>query len=202
MWCTWPRALRATLSARGDSTSPPPAQSAAGGPARRACAKPAAQPVLVRKQPDDSTRRQPAPAGRSGSGRSGGPAREGFGCRPGTRDQRAPRSVRRGASHCGGAQRPGWAGIQCADLRGAPQSSRPATGLTPAAHRRTNSLAVAALVCSVIPGLPQLAAIILGIGALRQTRRTGERGTALATAGLAIASLGLRTPNRMILSVV
>jgi len=73
----------------------------------------------------------------------------------------------------------------------APQSSRPATGLTPAAHRRTNSLAVAALVCSVIPGLPQLAAIILGIEALRQTRRTGERGTALATAGVAIASLGL-----------
>ena len=45
--------------------------------------------------------------------------------------------------------------------------------------------------CSVIPGLPQLAAIILGIGALRQTRRTGERGTALAAAGLTIATLGL-----------
>ena len=45
--------------------------------------------------------------------------------------------------------------------------------------------------CSVIPGLPQLAAIILGIEALRQTRRTGEPGAALATAGLAIASLGL-----------
>jgi hypothetical protein len=73
----------------------------------------------------------------------------------------------------------------------APHSSSPAAGLTPAAHRRTNPLAVAALVCSVIPGLPQLAAIILGIGALRQARRTGERGTALATAGVAIASLGL-----------
>ena len=45
--------------------------------------------------------------------------------------------------------------------------------------------------CSVIPGLPQLAAIILGIGALRQTRRTGERGTVLAAAGLTIATLGL-----------
>src|SRR5215470_6972883 len=73
----------------------------------------------------------------------------------------------------------------------APWSSSPAGGVAPAAHRRTNSLAVAALVCSVIPGLPQLAAIILGIGALRQTRRTGERGTALAAAGLAIATLGL-----------
>jgi hypothetical protein len=73
----------------------------------------------------------------------------------------------------------------------APQSSSPGTGLTSAALRRTNRLAVAALVCSVIPGLPQLAAIILGIEALRQTRRTGEPGAALATAGLAIASLGL-----------
>lgn len=72
----------------------------------------------------------------------------------------------------------------------APGSSSPA-GVAPAAHRRMNSLAVAALVCSVLPGLPQLAAIILGVGALRQTRRTGERGTALAAAGLAIATLAL-----------
>jgi Domain of unknown function (DUF4190) len=50
---------------------------------------------------------------------------------------------------------------------------------------------VAGLVCSVIPGLPQLAAIPLSIAALRQVRRTGERGTALAAAGLAIATLGL-----------
>jgi hypothetical protein len=54
-----------------------------------------------------------------------------------------------------------------------------------------NSLAVAALVCSVIPGLPQLAAIIFSIQALRQIRRTGEGGTALAAAGLAIATLAL-----------
>ena len=73
----------------------------------------------------------------------------------------------------------------------APARSTPATGLAPATHRRTNSLAVAALVCSVIPGLPQLAAIALGIGALRQVRRTGERGTALAAAGLVIATLAL-----------
>jgi hypothetical protein len=70
-------------------------------------------------------------------------------------------------------------------------SSSPAAGIAPAAPRRTNSLAVAALVCSVIPGLAQLAAIILGILALRQTRRTGERGAALAAAGLTIATLGL-----------
>ena len=45
--------------------------------------------------------------------------------------------------------------------------------------------------CSVIPGLPQLAAIGLGIGALRQVRRTSQPGTALAVAGLVIAMLGL-----------
>jgi Domain of unknown function (DUF1707)/Domain of unknown function (DUF4190) len=73
----------------------------------------------------------------------------------------------------------------------APSSSTPVTALAPVTHRRTNSLAVAALACSVIPGLPQLAAIVLGIGALRQIRRTSERGTALAAAGLVIATLGL-----------
>jgi hypothetical protein len=75
--------------------------------------------------------------------------------------------------------------------RPAPWSSSPRTRVAPATDRRTNSLAVAALVCSKIPGLPQLAAIGLGIGALRQVRRTGERGTALAAAGLVIATLGL-----------
>jgi hypothetical protein len=48
--------------------------------------------------------------------------------------------------------------------RPASWSSSPRTRVAPAAVRRTNSLAVAALVCSVIPGLPQLAAIGLGIG--------------------------------------
>jgi hypothetical protein len=75
--------------------------------------------------------------------------------------------------------------------RPAPLPSSPGTGVGPATDRRTNPLAVAALVCSVIPGLPQLAAIVLGIAALRQVRRTGERGTALAAAGLVIATLGL-----------
>lgn len=44
---------------------------------------------------------------------------EGLGCRPGTRHRRAPRGVRRGASHRGGAWHPGRAGIRGADLRGA-----------------------------------------------------------------------------------
>jgi hypothetical protein len=71
----------------------------------------------------------------------------------------------------------------------APRSSSP--GPTAAAPRRANSLAVATLVCSLIPGLPQLAAIVLGVTALRRIRRTGEPGAALAAAGLAIATLGL-----------
>jgi len=75
--------------------------------------------------------------------------------------------------------------------RPASWSTSPGSGLAPAPDRRTNSLAVAALVCSMIPGLPQLAALVLGVGALRQIRRTGERGTALAAAGLVIATLAL-----------
>ena len=70
------------------------------------------------------------------------------------------------------------------------QPGGPAADLTATAQRRTNSLAVAALVCSLIPGPPGLAALILGIVALRQIRRTGERGTALAAAALAIVTLG------------
>ena len=84
-----------------------------------------------------------------------------------------------------------------ADLPAAPpaspppaQAGGPATDPTATAQRRTNSLAVAALLCSLIPGPPGLAALILGIVALRQIRRTGERGTALAAAALAIVTLG------------
>ena len=56
---------------------------------------------------------------------------------------------------------------------------------------RTNRLAVASLVCGLIPGIPQIAAIILAIEAHRQMRQTGERGAALATAGLALGMLGV-----------
>jgi Domain of unknown function (DUF4190) len=83
--------------------------------------------------------------------------------------------------------------------RPAPLSSSPGTGVVPATDRRTNPLAVAALVRSVIPGLPQLAAIVLGIAALRQVRRTAERSTALAAAGLVIATLGLLLVTLLVL---
>jgi Domain of unknown function (DUF1707)/Domain of unknown function (DUF4190) len=60
---------------------------------------------------------------------------------------------------------------------------------------RTNPLAIAALVCGLIPLLPAtLAAIILGIKARRQIRRTGERGAALATTGLALGALWIALP--------
>jgi len=64
------------------------------------------------------------------------------------------------------------------------------TGVSAGAGRRTNSLAVAALICSVLPGPPQLAAIVLAVASLRQIRRTGERGTALAGTALLLAAVG------------
>jgi hypothetical protein len=54
---------------------------------------------------------------------------------------------------------------------------------------RTNSLAIAALICGIVEFfLPPacLAAIILGHQARRQIRRTGEGGHGLATAGLVL----------------
>jgi hypothetical protein len=85
----------------------------------------------------------------------------------------------------------------CADLPAGPLGTLPSQGpgslatYLPLARQRTNPLAVASLVCALIPGIPQIAAIALGIEAHRQMRRTGERGTALATAGLALSMLGL-----------
>ena len=77
-----------------------------------------------------------------------------------------------------------------ADLPAGPPGPPPPPAA--AAVPRTSPLAVASLVCGLIPLLPAtLAAIILGIGAHRQLRRTGERGGALATAGLVLGVLWL-----------
>lgn len=84
-----------------------------------------------------------------------------------------------------------------ADLPAGPLGALPSQGpgapvaFHPAARQRTSPLAVASLVCALIPGIPQVAAIILGVAAHRQIRRTGERGTALATTGLALSVLCL-----------
>jgi hypothetical protein len=57
----------------------------------------------------------------------------------------------------------------------------------------TNGKAIAALVCSlsglVFCGLPSIAGIILGIMAMRETKRTGQDGFGLAVAGLAIGAV-------------
>ena len=83
-----------------------------------------------------------------------------------------------------------------ADLPAGPLGTLPtqppgATAACPpaAAPRPTNSLAIASLICGLIRILPAtLAALILGIKARSQIRRTGERGTALATAGPALGT--------------
>jgi hypothetical protein len=61
--------------------------------------------------------------------------------------------------------------------------------------RRTNSLAVASLVCGIAQpfmfGLTTIPAVILGHIAQSQIRRTGEDGGGLATAGLVLGWIGL-----------
>ncbi len=74
------------------------------------------------------------------------------------------------------------------DLPASPHGTPAAAAVIP----QVNPMAVASLVCGLIPLLPAtIAAIILGIGAHRQIRRTGGRGTALATARLALGLLWL-----------
>jgi uncharacterized membrane protein len=60
--------------------------------------------------------------------------------------------------------------------------------LSPPASRPINRMAVASLVCSVLPGLPILA-VLLGLIAHGQIQERGERGAALATAGIVIGGL-------------
>jgi DUF1707 SHOCT-like domain/Domain of unknown function (DUF4190) len=56
---------------------------------------------------------------------------------------------------------------------------------------KMNSLAVAALVCALIPGLPMAGGLVAGIMARRQIQVSGERGWALATAAIVISSIGI-----------
>lgn len=56
----------------------------------------------------------------------------------------------------------------------------------------TNGKAVAALVCALsglLCGLPAIAGVVLGIIAMRETRRTGQDGWGLALAGLIVGGL-------------
>lgn len=54
-----------------------------------------------------------------------------------------------------------------------------------------NSLAVVSLICALIPGFPAAAAVITGFAAQRQISKTGERGWALASAGITIGGFSL-----------
>jgi hypothetical protein len=58
-------------------------------------------------------------------------------------------------------------------------------------RRPVNSLAVAALVCSLIPGFPAIAAVIAGVAARQQIRQRGERGQGIATAAIVIGTISL-----------
>ena len=80
-----------------------------------------------------------------------------------------------------------------ADLPAGPLGALAQPGLAyPAAPRRpVNSLAVAALICSFIPGFPAAAAVITGIVARRQIRESGERGDGVASVAIVIGMISL-----------
>lgn len=60
--------------------------------------------------------------------------------------------------------------------------------LPPPAARPLNRMAVASLVCAVLPGVPLLA-ILLGLIAHGQIQERGERGAGLATAGIMLGGI-------------
>jgi hypothetical protein len=72
---------------------------------------------------------------------------------------------------------------------GQPGSLRPPPpGYLPPASRPLNKMAIASLICAVVPGVPLLA-VLLGLIAHGQIQERGERGAALATAGIMIGGL-------------
>jgi hypothetical protein len=60
-------------------------------------------------------------------------------------------------------------------------------------RKPVNSLAIAALVCSLIPGFPAAAGVVTALVAHRQIRQTGERGEGIATAAFLIGMFSLVT---------
>jgi hypothetical protein len=57
--------------------------------------------------------------------------------------------------------------------------------------RPVNSLAVVALVCSLIPGFPAAGGIVAGVVARKQIRESGDRGAGVATAAILIGTLAM-----------
>jgi hypothetical protein len=72
---------------------------------------------------------------------------------------------------------------------------------------RTNSLAIAALVCGIAQFvgfwlLGTIPAIILGHVARRQIRQTGEQGAGMATAGLVLGYIGVALTIVFVIAIV
>jgi len=93
-------------------------------------------------------------------------------------------------------------GALTADLR-QPVPYRP--GRPPAVTQPTNQMAVASLVCGIgqiffwfLAGVP---AIVFGHVARRQIRQTGEAGSGMATAGLALGYVGVLAPIVVLLII-
>jgi hypothetical protein len=69
-----------------------------------------------------------------------------------------------------------------------PPSPPPYYPVVPA-RQRTNGMAIASLVCALLPGIPGFVAIALGLAARRQIRERGDSGVGLANAGIALGGL-------------
>jgi hypothetical protein len=114
--------------------------------------------------------------------------------------------IRAGMAPAGGTSRTGtdaYANITCMTMPGYPESQRgpqdweplpPYWAPPPLQPQRTNSLAIAALICGIGEFLflpTAIGAVILGHIAKRQIRQTGEGGRGLATAGLILGYIGV-----------
>jgi Domain of unknown function (DUF4190)/Domain of unknown function (DUF1707) len=70
----------------------------------------------------------------------------------------------------------------------------------------TNGLAIGSFVCALLElftfGLTAVPAVILGHGARRQIRRTGQHGDGMATFGLILGWLGIATFTLIVVAVV
>ncbi|KAA0107677.1 DUF4190 domain-containing protein [Mycolicibacterium sp. P1-5] len=92
-------------------------------------------------------------------------------------------------------QPPGYAGYPypAPGYPGYPFHGDPYDPYRPTKPPGTNGKAIAALVTSLagllLCGLPSIAGIILGIVAMRETKRTGQDGFGLAVAGVAIGAV-------------
>jgi uncharacterized membrane protein len=126
-----------------------------------------------------------------------------------TKDEHDERAARVHAARTYADLAPLVADLPAGPAVGFPPVVLPAGGYpSPAASvpHETNGLAVASLICGLaeIPtlGLSALPAVILGIRARQQIRRTGQRGDGLAVAGLILGWTGVALFLAAILSIM